>query len=242
MKNIALWALISATILIQTASAAKMSFVSPTDTMIAWCPNPVDIMLDTNGVETTAIDVRIIQEDNFVINDFNGEWWLFRSYTIPRLTTIAWWPLVGKKTIYILGSTFSRQGIKNKGKVWTVMVTPDKNTQRVNLNFYMIPNIDTDDSNVAVFGPDGVYDALTNVENKSFTVVSWTCAIDTPFSVVGEAEKVTLKDNSQFVPERPREELIDNIMAWIVYNFRYIVATVITIATIIFSVKRFKKQ
>jgi hypothetical protein len=30
-------------------------------------------MLDTNGVETTAIDVRIIQEDNFVINDFNGE-------------------------------------------------------------------------------------------------------------------------------------------------------------------------
>jgi hypothetical protein len=31
-------------------------------------------------------------------------------------------------------------------------------------------------------------------------------------------------------------------MAWIVYNFRYIVATVITIATIIFSVKRFKKQ
>jgi hypothetical protein len=52
------------------------------------------------------------------------------------------------------------------------MVTPDKNTQRVNLNFYMIPNIDTDDSNVAVFGPDGVYDALTNVENKSFTVVS----------------------------------------------------------------------
>lgn len=169
---------IASSIAVSSSFAAQLSFETPETDVILNCPTNISIMLDTMDKETTAADIRILV-DGFDANDFlsDGEENIFRQYTAPRVHTIQGGPLAGQKALYVLASTASRQGINKTGQVGEMIFTP-KNLGEMKMQFVMIPSVDGEDSNVAVFDEEtaSYIDGLEEVQNITLNVIEGECS------------------------------------------------------------------
>lgn len=164
-----------------TTFAGKLAF-SGTDTMIKNCPTTIDIYVDTQGEEIGTAGVNIVLDDSFVVNRFESNEGVYRSYTSPKILTARKGSFEGKEFLRLLGTTSSPNGYQGEGVFGTITVTPT--ADKVNLDFYMIPDYDGEDSNLALDTDGDITDALTEVENKVFNVVDGECNV----AALGEIE------------------------------------------------------
>ena len=65
--------------------AAKLFFSPSTGEFSYNCPFTVDVMVDMEGQDTTAMDLKIMANDaKFSIMNFDGQGGMFRTYTKPK--------------------------------------------------------------------------------------------------------------------------------------------------------------
>ena len=169
--------LITLPLLAQSTFAATLSFNPNQGKLIVNCPQQVQILIDTQNQETTAIDVSVLANaSGYTLNKFDYSGGLFKSYTAPKLVTLQDGQNKGKQGIHILASTLSRRGVNGSGLVGTLLITPLQKGE-LKLMFNYVPNSDGDDSNIAVISPDGqsASDALKGVQNATLSVVDGAC-------------------------------------------------------------------
>lgn len=209
--------------------ASKLWFQPQSPEAIENCPTSVDVYLDTEGQETTAMDLRVLEDKSFTFNDFNGQGGLFRSYSTPRITESG-----KQKSMYVIASTVSRQGINGSGKLGTLTVTPLANSTQLSLKFAMVPWADADDSNVPVFSGSGTpVDSLKEAQNITIPVKKGSCTTASQQALTTEnTQAVTVEENTQFKSQRPWDERKDAIGARLAINFRYRFGGLIVVALI----------
>lgn len=150
---------------VSVSMAGNLSFVSSTDTLIKNCPNTIDIMMNTEGAETTVIEAVVSLNDQYDFNGFDATQGVLKTYTNPK-------KLTNGNYMKVLGTTASTAGFKGEGKFGTLTITPRADT--VNLELFMKPKFNGADSNM--FLADGS-DALTSVGNKTFKALEGTCPV-----------------------------------------------------------------
>jgi len=68
--------------------AAKLSFSYPQNHLVANCPSQIDVMLDTQGQMTTAMDLRILWDQNVMSRDyFDIDGSVFKTSTLPYFSS-----------------------------------------------------------------------------------------------------------------------------------------------------------
>lgn len=207
---------------------AKLWFSSEKNVLIENCPTKIDVMLDTQWVMTTAMDLRVIfSPQEMLLNDFDGEWSLFRAYTVPIFPIISDSVFTGQKIMYSLLSTLSRWWIQGKGKVWTLLITPVTWSQSVYLQFYVVPYVDENDSNVIVVSWWKAYDALWNSDSLLLPVVKGDCdpkEIEIKPNILPFSSwEIILINNTEFRSQFYFQELKDTIFWWIAVHRKKIV-------------------
>lgn len=162
-------------------NAAKFSLEPSEGEFVYNCPFAVDIMMDTEGVETNTSDVSILTDDSvFAVNKFDPEGWLFPSYTSPIKGKARHGEFKGRSFVYIAGTTASKKTIEGKGKFGTLIVTPLAGVKTMDLEFYMIPWTAADDSNITYTNEDDkIIDALSEVMNGIYKFKKGEC--DSPY-------------------------------------------------------------
>ena len=231
---------------VSVSSAATISLAPSKGELVVGCPTQVNVMLDTKGQQTTAMDLVLVADKNQIdFNDFNGQGGIFRSHSIPRIME---GETENLQEMYILATTATRHGAIGEGSIGTVTITPKEGTKNVSLMVKMIPNTDTNDSNVAVMSGDSVYDALDTVVNAEFTVVEGSCGTATKMEAltVDNTPKATVMvDNTKFVSKFDKQEKRDRMMQWMVINSKMlaivgIVVLLIIIGGVVLFVRRKK--
>ncbi len=162
--------------LINISYAAKL-FFSWADTIIQNCPTNIDIYLDTQWEEIWTAWVNVIlNNDEFIINKFESENWVFRLYPAPKILTARKIDFKWQKFLRLIGTTSSAKGFVWTGLFGTLTITANKD--KVKLAFYMIPGYDGEDSNLALNNNGKIKDVLTEIENKTLTVIPWNCNVE----------------------------------------------------------------
>jgi len=169
------------------------------DTMIKGCPSQIDIYLDTSNKEvwTAGIDIFLDQK-NFNINEFDSRQWVFRTYSKAKLFQARKWNYKWKDFIRILWTTSSSKGFKGLGKFGTLTITP--HSDQINLEFYMVPGYEGEDSNLASNENGTMVDILDNVENKTIQTISGTCKLATlkTITLVDTENTTVFADKAEF--------------------------------------------
>lgn len=178
--------------------AAKLYLAPSTGTFIYNCPFDVDVMLDMEGKDTTAMDLKImVDESRYVIMNFDGQGGMFRTYTKPKYLKVRGWAYQGLNTVYVFLSTFAPpQWVVWWGKIGTLTIKPNPWVWELPLNFFFEEWSEWADSNVPVLSGNHLVDALTRVENWYYNLAEGPCtyhgvatgymveSAGTPFEVV----------------------------------------------------------
>ncbi len=226
---------------ISTAFAGKIRLEPSSWQFISQCPFEVNIMTDTEWVESNTIGVVFYIDDSvFALNELNTAWAIFPAYT-SFVRGKAWhgdkkWT----QTISIMGTTAQKGWFTWKGRFATLKVLPLLWTKSLDLQFYAIPGFSSDDSNINYTSWDTVLDALTQSIGGHYTFVDGTCSGYEQPVPIPEGWQVMLKtsDNQAFflhqMPFFPRMAriFINNI------NYVIIVLLALLILFILFRKKR----
>lgn len=225
---------------------AKVWFSTNKNYLTENCPVKIDVMLDTQWQMTTAMDLRIfLDPSNFSFNDFDGNWWLFKVYTLPVMSTIVDWRFAGKNVAYSLLSTMSRWWVLGSGKIWTLTITPVTWAQNVKLDFYMIPNNDIEDTSVIVVSWSSAIDVLSVANWLNLPVKQGMCDEDIVnmlqlrqnalFAEIQNKQnaKVIVMQNQSFKSQFAFREIVDNFFSWVVINIMNIILFSLFVAVII---------
>lgn len=233
--------------LLNVTSAAKLMF-SWADTMIKNCPTEIEIYLDTEGEKVGSAGVNIIMNDeNFIINDFNSNDGVFRMYTAPKKGTARKGKYEGKNFLRLIGSTSSANGY-----VWEWLfgkLTITSIADEVDLEFYIIPGYEGEDSNLATNKEWDIVDILTEVKNKKIQVNEWTCPIKALEPIEFSEEEVSVfvektKEKAEDTMEINEENIFDKSQEtnWIKKNINYITIAIAIIIIIILLSLTLKKE
>lgn len=189
---------------VSSVDAAKLYFSPSTGSYIYNCPFDVDVMLDMEGQDTTAMDLKImVNEARYSILDFDGQGGMFRTYTKPKYINVRRWSYQGINNVYVFLSTFAPPaGVQWGGKIWTLTIMPNKWIRELPLNFFWELGSKWEDSNVPVLSGWELVDGLTSIENWYYNLVEGPCDFhlaaswykvqdsDTPFEIVKNEEIV----------------------------------------------------
>gem|GEM_PF-4271154 len=131
------------------------------------------------------------------------------------------------------------------GRVGTITVTPKSSSDIsfLTLKFLMVPNKDSDDSNVIVVSGGKAFDALNQVSSLSLPIRSGLCddqiqkqleeqqlALQNQIKSQ-QLENIVLIQNDSFVSQHASEEKRDIIMARFVRNILWIIIVFLALAT-----------
>jgi len=180
---------------------ASISFFPNEATFTKNCPFKLDIMLDTEDLPTNTVDLSIFANEKFEIIDIDIDNWIFSSYTPLISNKARYQTYKDKKTIYFMGTTLSKTGFIWSGKVATITVLPKNKIKNLDLERYMIPHYNWDDSNVSVISENKVYDALSTAKNGKYTFKKWICKIENLWSSVIQT---TNKDYNPWIPNKTK--------------------------------------
>jgi len=210
---------------------------------ISECPFELDIMMDTEWVESNTVWVSFYIDDTvFALNNLVTENWMFPAYT-SFVRSKAWhgdkkW----KETISFMWTTAKKSGVKWKWKLATIKVTPLLWVNSMDFEFYAIPWFSADDSNINYLLEDKIADALTEAVWGHYTFVSWECPnYGTPV-VISENDQTVLKtsDNENF--DLPSDNIINNFVVIIISNIKYIWIGILLIIIFIVLLKKKKEE
>jgi len=219
---------------------AKIWFSIPTTYVVENCPTRIDVILDTAWYMTTAMDLRILlNPSSFVFNDFDWTDWLFKIYTLPIVSPVSYWEYRWHNTVYSLLSTMSRWWVVGSGKIWTITITPVTWAKYLDLQFYMIPNNDVDDTSVIVVSWSTTYDILVKADSLFLPVVQGVCD-DEIFALLRLRQEalalkkshdsaVVIMENPSFTSQFRFREYIDSVFSWCVVHSTLIILIVLGI-------------
>lgn len=176
--------------------SAKLYLEPSSWELIANCPNTIQIMLDTENMTTNTVDVKLVDNGDFIINSISDRWAIFGSYTKSMHSKIRQWDNKWKNAIYMLGTNpwigrFNWDGIfanidiipQIKWKVGgetggeTELEKKRRKKKKITIDFYMIPNQNWDDSNVSIIQWDKIIDTLDKARWGEYSVVEGECPI-----------------------------------------------------------------
>jgi hypothetical protein len=157
--------------------AAKLYLSPSTGTFTYNCPFDVDVMLDMEWKNTTAMDLKmILDESRYAIMDFNGQGGMFKTYTKPKYVQTRRWQYKWINTVYVFLSTFAPpQGVVGWGKLGTLTIKPNPWVWEMPLSFYFVPWDKGEDSNIPELSGTDLVDGLTQVENGFYKLQEWPC-------------------------------------------------------------------
>jgi len=162
--------------LTQTTEAGSLSFSTESDTVVKNCPIQVDILIDTEWEEVNSLDLGIVLNDEFEINEVKTDEGVLRTYSQPNSMTAKLGDFKGKEILSMLASTTSPNWYNGAGKLLSLTITPK--TNKLNLEFYMIPGNEGEDSNLMVKKGDKIVDVLSTVNNKNITTTEGECNVE----------------------------------------------------------------
>jgi len=172
-------------------NAGNLSFTSENDKLIKGCPAQIDIIIDTEWEEVNSVDLGIILNDGFTVNDFDTSEGVYRTYSQAKKMTAKEGDFNGKEFLSMLISTTSPNGYMGEGKLGTLTITP--NTDEVTLSFYAVSDYDGQDTNLMVL-EDGVsVDKLNKAESKTFKVIEGECTVTTLWEISLEEGEKSIK-------------------------------------------------
>lgn len=209
--------------------------------LISQCSNNIDIMIDTEWVETNTVGVSFYIDDTvFALNELDTVGWIFPAYT-SFVRGNAWhgekkW----QQTISFMWTTAKKEWFKWKWKLATLKVIPLLWVNSFDIEFYAIPEFSADDSNVNYTLDGEIYDALKESIWGRYNVVEWECPLYEAPVIISENDQVILKTQDKdtfFVHQMP---FFKRIITMIVNNINYII--IIALAVFILFVFFRKKD
>lgn len=229
--------------MISISSAGKIRLEPATGEFVAECPFEVDIMIDTEWVESNTVWISFFIDDTvFALSDLITTDWMFPAYT----SFVRWMAWHGdrkkQETISFMWTTAKKSGIKWKWKLATLKMIPLLGVNSINFDFYAIPWFSADDSNINYLFEGQILDALTEAIWGYYTFVKWDCPnYETPIVII-ENDEVMLKssDNKKF--KLPADKFINKLYIIFVGNVKYILVWLLLLAIIIVLLKKTKKE
>jgi hypothetical protein len=210
--------------------------------LISQCTNNIDIMMDTDWVETNTVGVSFYIDDTvFALNDLDTVGWIFPAYT-SFVRGKAWhgdrkW----QQTISFMWTTASKDWFKWKWKLATLKVVPLLWVNSFDIEFYAIPEFSADDSNINYSLDWEIFDALKEAIWAKYNVVQWECPIYEAPVIISEDDQIILKTQEKetfFVHQMP---FFKRLWVTLAKNVNYIVITLL-IALILWFLFKNKKD
>ncbi len=217
--------------------AGKIRLEPSTGTFIEQCPFEVNVMIDTEWVETTTVGISFFIDDTiFALNNFDSMWWVFPAYTPFVRGKARYWENKWKQTISIMGTTAQKKWFKWSGKFVTLKIIPLLGTKSFDIKFYDLwPNVLWDDSNINYISWDKVYDALTSIIWWSYNVIPWDCPLYEDPIPIPEDTPIILQTQSKkpfFLHQLP---FLSKLGKWIFANLQYIIILILLILIMYFA-------
>ncbi len=209
--------------------------------LISQCSNNIDIMIDTEWVETNTVGVSFYIDDTvFALNELDTVGWIFPAYT-SFVRGKAWhgdrkW----QQTISFMWTTAKKDWFKWKWKLATLSVIPLLGVNSFDIEFYAIPEFSADDSNINYTIDWKIYDALKEAIWSRYNIVAWECPEYNSPIIISEDDPVILKTQDKetfFIHQMP---FFKRIWKMLINNINYII--IITLAVIILFVFFRKKD
>ena len=198
LRSLSLTLLALATLTPVVSHAATLEFSPSTGTFVRGCPVTVNVVLDTQDNQTTASDVKIIEQPSiFTINSFDYDSGVFKAYSSPIRGTTRDASFHGSQYLYFLGTTASAIGFQGRGDFGALTFTPRAGINDLTLSLYYVPGLNGEDSNVAEINDGVVSDGLTNVVNGQYHFVDGTCT-GGALPEISITDKVSLGINKNF--------------------------------------------
>jgi len=228
---------------ISTTFAGKLWLEPSTWQFIAKCPFEVNIMVDTEWVDSNTIWVAFYIDDSvFALNELNTQWAIFPAYT-SFVRGKAWhgdkkW----KQTISIMWTTAQKNWFTWKWKYATLSVLPLVWVKSLDFQFYAIPGFSADDSNINYASWNTVLDALTQAIGGTYTFVDGVCSGYGAPVPIPEDEAVILKTNNKdffFAHQMP---FFPRLAKMFVNNIQYIIIVILCLFILFILLKRKKDK
>lgn len=211
--------------------------------LISQCPNSVDIMIDTESVETNTVGISFYMDDtSFALNELDTVWWVFPAYT-SFVRWKAWhWDNKWQQTISFMWTTAKKDWFKWKWKISTLNIIPLLWVKSLDIEFYAIPEFSADDSNVNYAIDWEIYDALKEAIWGKYNIISWECPQYNSPIIISEDDQVVLTTQTKkkfFFHQMP---FLEKIVKILINNITYISIIILVLLILFFILKKNKKQ
>lgn len=156
---------------------ANLFFSPSSGTFTYNCPFTVDVMVDMEGADTTAMDLKLLLDPSrFTIMNFDGQGGLFRTYTKPKYITVKRGGYEGVDMVYVFLSTFTLpKWVEWAGRIWTLTIMPHEWAREMPLGFYFIPGDKWEDSNIPIMSGKELVDGISSVQWAYYTFKEGAC-------------------------------------------------------------------
>ena len=230
-------------LLIASVNAGKVRLEPAVGEFISECPFEVDIMMDTEGVESNTVWISFFIDDTiFALSDLITDGWMFPAYT----SFVRWMAWHGdrkkQETISFMWTTAKKDGVKWKWKLATLKITSLLWVKSMDFDFYAIPWFSADDSNINYLLDGQIADALTEAIWGKYTFVKWECPnYETPV-IIAEDDQVVLKtqeDDTYFVHQ---SSFLVRAWSWFLNNISYVIVWWLLLVIIIILLKKKKEE
>lgn len=221
------------------ALSAKIWMEPSQGDLISQCSNEIDIMIDTEWVQTNTVGVSFYIDDTvFALNELDTVWWIFPAYT-SFVRWIAWHgDKKGQQTISFMWTTARKEWFQWKWKIWTLNVVPLLWAKSFDVEFYAISWFSADDSNVNYTIDGKIYDALQEAIGWKYTIVEWDCPLYEAPVLISEYDHVVLKtqENDTFFPHQM--SFLKRLWNMLISNVNYIIISILVLLIILVLLKK----
>jgi len=238
--------LLSASLLflwVSSAFAGKIRLEPSTWQFMAECPFEVNVMVDTEWVESNTIGVAFYIDDSvFALNDLNTVWGMFPAYTSFVRGKARHGDKKWAQTISIMWTTAQKKWFTGKWKFATLKILPLVGVKSLDFQFYAIPGFSADDSNIDYASWNTVLDALTEAIWGTYTFTTGDCPNYEVPVPIPEDQEVLLRTNDNGIFFTHQMPFFPRMRRMFVNNINYIAIAILIIFILLVAFKKQRKN
>ena len=211
--------------------------------LLSQCPNNIDVMIDTEWVETNTVGVSFYIDDTvFALNELDTVWWVFPAYT-SFVRGKAWhWDRKWQQTISFMWTTAKKDWFKWKWKIATLKIIPLLGVKSFDLEFYAIPSFSADDSNVNYILNWEILDDLKEAIWAKYNVIQWECPEYNAPIIISEDSPVILTTQDKKTFFFHQMQFLEKLLKLLVSDVAYISILILVLLILFIIFKKNKKQ
>jgi len=165
-------------ILVGMTQASRFYFEEPKSQVNSNCPFELTIGIENEEHQTTATNLAIVLDTSkFTVNYFDWENGVFNNYTTPIRAIASHGKYKNKQIMHIMWTNSNNQWFRGKWVFGTLTITPLAGVDDLEIEFYMLPWEDADDSNITYFSGGQMYESLTEAKSIVIPVKKGACTI-----------------------------------------------------------------